>query len=165
MNIVIKQAQLQDLELILSLFKEAAERLKAKGINQWQHWHSPDEPYVEWVRKGILQGEYYFTEKNEQLAGMFRLMYEDEDYWGKQDIVAGYVHSLMTKTGFEGQNIGSDVLKWVEMELLKQNITHFRLDCRADNEKLCQYYISQGFIPVRQQVMPHYAVQLFEKRL
>ena len=165
MNLDIQQAQINDLNTILALFKEAAERLKAKNINQWQHWLSPTEGYVQWVEKGIKNGEYYFTFKNGQLSGMFRLMFEDEEYWGKQDIKAGYVHSLMTRSGFEGQNIGSDVLKWVENELIKQNITHFRLDCRADNEKLCQYYISHGFVPVRQQVMPHYAVQLFEKLL
>lgn len=165
MNISIRQAKSDELPTALSLFEEAALKLREKGINQWQHWLNPTPEYVDWAKKGFDNGEYFFVEKQGQLAGMFRLMYTDEDYWGQQLDSAAYLHSLVTKTGFEGQNIGTTTLKLIEYDLIKKSIYLFRLDCKADNQPLCNYYKRQGFAPVRIQKMPHYSVQLFEKKL
>lgn len=165
MDITIRQAQSEELATALSLFEEAALKLREKGINQWQHWLNPTPEYVDWAKKGFDNGEYFFIEKQGQLAGMYRLMYADEAYWGQQADAAAYVHSLVTKSGFEGQNIGTTALKLIEYDLIKKSIYHFRLDCKADNQPLCAYYIRQGFVPVRVQKMPHYSVQLFEKKL
>ena len=165
MDITIRQAKNDELPIALSLFEETASKLRAKGINQWQHWLNPMPEYVDWAKKGFDDGEYFFVEKQGQLAGMFRLMYTDEDYWGQQSAAAAYVHSLVTKIGFEGQNIGANALKLIEYDLIKKRIYFLRLDCKADNEPLCNYYKRQGFVPVRIQKMPHYSVQLLEKKL
>ncbi len=161
----IRQAEAHELTTTLALFKEAALKLQAKGINQWQHWREPTPQYIEWVQAGFDRNEYFFIEKSGALAGMFRLMYTDEEYWGEQTDSAGYVHSLVTKTGFEGQNIGATVLQTIEQDLRAKGIDYFRLDCKADNEHLCNYYTRQGFQPIRKQVVTHYTVQLFEKKL
>ena len=165
MNISIRKAKTNELATALSLFEAAAMKLRAKGINQWQHWIAPAPDYVQWVKTGFDNKEYFFIEKANQLAGMFRLMYNDEAYWGKQTDSAAYLHSLVTKTEFEGQQIGATVLATMTVYLRQKGVKYFRLDCKADNEALCNYYIRQGFVPVRLQVMPHYTVQLFEKQL
>ena len=161
----IRQAEAHELTTALALFKEAALKLQAKGINQWQHWLEPTPQYIEWVQAGFDRKEYFFIEKSGALAGMFRLMYTDEEYWGQQTDSAAYVHSLVTKSGFEGQNIGATVLQTIEQDLKARGIDFFRLDCKADNEQLCNYYSRQGFQPIRKQVVTHYTVQLFEKKL
>ena len=165
MKLTIRQAHTDELPIALAIFEEAALKLRQKGINQWQHWLNPTLEYVAWVKKGFDNEEYFFIEKQGELVGMFRLMYADEDYWGEQSDTAAYVHSLVTKSGFEGQNIGATALKLIEYDLIKNNIYIFRLDCKADNLPLCNYYKQQGFEPVRIQKMPHYSVQLFEKKL
>lgn len=165
MDISIREAQKNELNMALLLFEEAALKLRAKGINQWQHWVNPTTDYVQWVKTGFDRNEYFFIEKSDQLAGMFRLMYTDEEYWGKQTDSAAYLHSLVTKTEFEGQGIGADVLKTMGIYLQQKGINYFRLDCKADNEQLCNYYIRQGFKPIRTQAVTHYVVQLFEKEL
>lgn len=161
----IRQAEAHELTTALALFKEAALKLQAKGINQWQHWLNPTPQYIEWVQAGFDRKEYFFIEKSGVLAGMFRLMYSDEEYWGQQTDSAAYVHSLVTKTGFEGQNIGATVLQTIEQDLRAKGIEYFRLDCKADNEQLCSYYSRQGFQPIKKQEVTHYTVQLFEKKL
>jgi ribosomal protein S18 acetylase RimI-like enzyme len=165
MSISIRQAKPDELATALSLFEAAAMKLRAKGINQWQHWIDPTPDYVQWVKTGFDNKEYFFIEKADQLAGMFRLMYSDEAYWGKQTDSAAYLHSLVTKTEFEGQSIGSTVLATMTVYLRQKDVKYFRLDCKADNVALCNYYIRQGFVPVRTQAVAHYTVQLFEKKL
>jgi ribosomal protein S18 acetylase RimI-like enzyme len=163
--LAFEKAKIEDLDTILGLFKEAAEQLQLKGINQWQHWLNPTPQYLDWVEGGLEKGEYFFINKQDQLVGMFRLMSTDEEYWGKTDDVAMYLHSFVTKPAFAGQGIGSEVLKMVKKQLHEQSIPLFRLDCKADNEPLCAYYVRHGFTPVRLQKMPHYTVQLFEKKV
>ena len=161
----IRLAEARELTTALTLFKETALKLQAKGINQGQHWREPTPQYIDWVQAGFDRNEYFFVEKSGALAGMFRLMYSDEEYWGQQTDSAVYVHSLVTKTGFEGQNIGATVLQIIEQELRAKGIAYFRLDCKADNEKLCNYYVRKGFQYIIKQVVTHYTVQLFEKKL
>lgn len=165
MDLSIRQAKTEELATALALFKEAALKLQTKGINQWQHWLNPTPQYIEWVQAGFDENQYFFVEKQGKLAGMFRLMYHDDEYWGQQTDAAAYLHSLVTKTGFEGQHIGTKVLALVENNLREKGINYFRLDCKADNEQLCQYYTRQGFQPIRKQAVTHYIVQLFEKKL
>jgi ribosomal protein S18 acetylase RimI-like enzyme len=165
MNISIRQAEPDEVALALSLFEEAALVLRAKGINQWQHWINPAPEYVNRVQKGFDDKVYFFVEQLGTLAGMFRLMDSDEEYWGIQHESAVYLHSFMTKPAFKGQDIGSTVIKLIEMKVREKGINYFRLDCKADNEALCNYYKRQGFVPIRLKVMPQYTVQLFEKKL
>jgi ribosomal protein S18 acetylase RimI-like enzyme len=164
-QLAFEKAKIEDLETILGLFKEAAEQLQQKGNNQWQHWINPTPQYFERVTRDLTAGAFFLVKKKGETVGMFRLIPSDEEYWGKTDDVAMYLHSFVVKPSFAGQGIGSEVLKMVEKQLHEQGIPLFRLDCKADNEPLCNYYKNQGFMPIRLQEMPHYAVQLFEKKV
>jgi ribosomal protein S18 acetylase RimI-like enzyme len=165
MDIKIRQANANEVAIALALFEEAALKLREKGTNQWQHWINPTPAYINRVQKGFDDKVYFFVEKSGQLAGMFRLMDSDEEYWGQQREAAIYLHSFMTKPVFKGQGIGSAVLKLVEIQIRERGINYFRLDCIADNEALCHYYEKQGFKRVQTREMPHYTVQLFEKKI
>jgi ribosomal protein S18 acetylase RimI-like enzyme len=164
-HLAFQKASVEDLATVLELFKGAAERLRLKGINQMQHWLNPPSAYLERVTQDLMSGAFLLVKKADNTVGMFRLMPSDEEYWGKTDEVAMYLHSFVVKPSFAGQGIGSEVLKMVEKQLHEQSIPLFRLDCKADNEPLCNYYKNQGFTPIRLQDMPHYTVQLFEKKV
>jgi ribosomal protein S18 acetylase RimI-like enzyme len=164
-QLAFEKAKIEELETILDLFKGAAEQLQSKGNNQWQRWLKPTSHYIEGVLKDLIANAFFLVKKEGETVGMFRLMPSDEEYWVKTDDVAMYLHSFVVKPSFAGQGIGSEVLKMVEKQLHEQGIPLFRLDCKADNEPLCNYYKNQGFTPIRLQEMPHYAVQLFEKKV
>jgi ribosomal protein S18 acetylase RimI-like enzyme len=164
-QLAFEKAKIEDHETILGLFKEAAEQLQSKGNNQWQHWLNPTPQYLERVKRDLTAEAFFLVKKADITVGMFRLMPSDEEYWGKTDDVAMYLHSFVTKPEFAGQGIGSEVLKMVENQLHEQGIPLFRLDCKADNQPLCDYYLRQGFTPIRLKEMPHYTVQLFEKKV
>ena len=165
MDITIRQANANEVATALALFEEAALILREKGTAQWQHWINPTPAYVNRVQKGFDDNVFFFVEKSGELAGMFRLMDSDEEYWGEQTEAAVYLHSFLTRPAFKGQEIGATVIKLIEARLHEQGIPYFRLDCIARNEALCNYYMRQGFVPIRKKEMPHYEVQLFEKKL
>jgi ribosomal protein S18 acetylase RimI-like enzyme len=94
---------------------------------------------------------------------MFRLLVEDELYWGKQPVTARYVHSFVVEKQFAGQQIGSKILAQLEHHLIENDIFRFRLDCNASNPALCAYYEKHGFKKVGEKQLPHSLNNLYEK--
>jgi RimJ/RimL family protein N-acetyltransferase len=155
-----------DFPFILSLLKEAAEAIQKKGLQQWKAWLSPQKEQIDWISHGLKNHEFYFvTSLTGQLAGMFRLSNHDELYWGKQEDQAMYLHSLLVRKEFSGQNAGTAIIKQIEKELLSNNIPILRLDCHSGNQWLCNYYESLDFVKVGQKQMPQSLNNLYQKTL
>ena len=166
MNLYFKQALSIEVEKALEYLKIAATNLKNKNVDQWSIWLNPSDEKIQWVKDGFSKQEFYFVENDyNQSIGMFRLLKEDELYWGKQTVNARYIHSLIVLPEFSGLKIGNYIMKQVEQTIKNENITIFRLDCNAANTWLCNYYKSLGFIEAGQVQMPHSLNTLFEKRI
>ncbi|HVI48831.1 MAG TPA: GNAT family N-acetyltransferase [Chitinophaga sp.] len=162
----IRKAEEQELSLILSMLKEAAEAIKNKGLDQWHMWLNPQPGHISWIDEGLKQTEFFIVnnEENEHI-GMFRLSYTDIRYWGEQTDKSGYVHSLVVRKGFSGQNMGAKILRYVENLLVIDGYDLLRLDCNASNNWLCNYYENLGFKKVGEKAMPHSLNNLYEKKL
>jgi ribosomal protein S18 acetylase RimI-like enzyme len=166
MNIHFRKAEPHELQAGLDFLKQAAEKLKAKNINQWRFWLNPSESDIAWIKSGFDNSEFYFIEnENKESVGMFRIMYSDITYWGVQEKQAGYLHSLVVLKKFEGYHIGSKVFDYVETTLKGQNIFLLRLDCNASNAFLCKYYENLGFKKSGTIQMRHALNQLYEKQI
>ena len=110
MTFTVRKADLSELQVAFELLKHAAERLNAKGLKQWGYWMNPPQEKIAWVEEGFKNGEFYFILIDDQIAGMFRLLKEDELYWGVQASSARYIHSLVIKANFSGKGIGEQVI-------------------------------------------------------
>ncbi|RAJ88239.1 acetyltransferase (GNAT) family protein [Chitinophaga dinghuensis] len=155
-----------ELPLVLQLLKEAATAIHQKGLDQWNTWLNPDQESIAWIEEGIANQEFYFVENiSNELMGMYRLSSADERYWGQQSAKAGYVHSLVVRKQFAGENLGTKILNYIGDCLEEQAILLLRLDCNAANKWLCLYYESQGFAQVGTKQMPHSLNNLYEKVL
>ena len=131
-NISLQRAKINELSLALSLLKEAALWLQNKNTEQWSFWINPPKEKIDWIREGFDNKEFYFVYHEEILLGMFRLLYFDEQYWGKRSDrfdEAAYVHSLTIKRKFAGQGFGALFLRVIENKLRAEGIFKFRLDC------------------------------------
>lgn len=167
-NLTFKIAKQEELSLALSLLKEAAEWLRDKDTEQWSFWINPPHKKVTWIKEGFQAKEFHFVYENEDLLGMFRLMYFDEKYWGTRDDrfdKAAYVHSLTIKRQFAGKGLGALFLRKIEEKLRGEEIFKFRLDCMKSNLGLCQYYENQGFKKVGEVEMSWATQNLYEKKL
>lgn len=159
------QATKTDLKTILTLLKKASIALENKNIHQWKYWQNPPKDKVKWLEDGILNNEFFFVHQQSQLIGMFRLLFNDELYWGKQKEIAGYIHSLVIKTEFKGQQFGSKIVFAIEKQLKLKGIQLVRLDCVANNHRLCSYYEKIGFEKVGEVQMPFSLNNLYQKKL
>ncbi|CAL2090441.1 GNAT family N-acetyltransferase [Tenacibaculum sp. 190524A05c] len=166
MDITFQKIQIQDLNLVLELFKTAAEKIAKKNVDHWQYWKNPPEEKIKWVKNGIENDEFYFiNDLNNYNIGMVRILSKDELYWGKQNIKAKYVHSLVIKGEFNGKGIGKIVLDEVEKNAKENGCVYVRLDAVAKNTKLCEYYENLGFIKVGIKEMPQSINNLYQKKI
>jgi ribosomal protein S18 acetylase RimI-like enzyme len=166
MELFFRKARESEFSTALQLLKQAAQTLQNKQINQWAFWLNPTETQCDWIRAGFTNQEFYFVENiDNQFVAMFRLLAEDELYWGKQSVNARYVHSLVVEKSFAGQQIGSKIIAQIEQDLIEKGIFRFRLDCNASNPVLCAYYEKHGFVKVGEKQMPHSLNNLYEKIL
>jgi ribosomal protein S18 acetylase RimI-like enzyme len=165
-KIVHRQAQPEEIGQALALLKESALAIQAKGLAQWSVWLDPAPEKIEWVEEGFGRHEFYFVETEEgQLAGMYRLLAEDLLYWGKLPDNAAYIHSLVVRKEFAGQDLGKQIIQEIEENLIKNGTRILRLDCNAANVWLCNYYEQQGFVKTGEKQMPHALNHLYEKNL
>ncbi len=165
MNFSIKLVDNNQIQIIFGLLKSAAQNLQAKKVNQWLYWLDPPPEKINWVKEGFENKEFYFIYVDAEIAGMFRLLENDELYWGKQEEKANYIHSLVIKNEFSGLQLGKRVIENVISEMKQKDIWRLRLDCDASNSGLCSYYEKQGFVKVGEMQMPLSLNNLYEKKI
>lgn len=145
MQLIIRKAKNNEINIVFDLLKESAQWLKEKNIDYWQNWHDPEDIYIKWIKEGFEKNQFSFIENNENIIGMFRLQYEDEPFWGKRYEKAGYIHSFTVKRELSGKGIGYLILDKIKKFLKDKNINIIRLDCGSDIIGLCNYYEKYGF--------------------
>ncbi|WP_260854243.1 GNAT family N-acetyltransferase [Paraburkholderia sp. BCC1886] len=72
----------------------------------------------------------------------------DDDHWGPQKPIAGYVHGLSVRKSFSGRGLGNIMIDWCASKMTGLNRRFIRLDFAVQNAKLCAHYESLGFIRV-----------------
>ena len=166
MEIEFKQIQISDKANVLTLFKEAAEKISKKNIDHWQYWKNPPKEKIAWVEEGIQNNEFFFiTNKSEDLIGMVRILDEDKLYWGAQKEKSKYIHSLVIREKFNGKGLGREILQEIETKAKTDDCKYLRLDADAKNPKLCSYYENLGFKKVGSKELPLSTYQLYQKEL
>jgi ribosomal protein S18 acetylase RimI-like enzyme len=79
---------------------------------------------------------------------MLTLSWQDDEYRGRQDPNAGYVHGLSIRDGFHGLGLGVYAIDSCADLVRVNDRERLRLDCEVNNAKLCAYYESIGFVRV-----------------
>ena len=166
MIITFETIALKDLEIVLELFKNAAEKIEKMNVDHWQYWKNPPKEKIEWVEEGIEKNEFFFiNESNGKNIGMVRVLDEDLMYWGKQKEKTKYIHSLVVKEEYNGKGIGSKVIHEIQKKAREENCKYLRLDADSKNVKLCQYYEKLGFKQVGTKRLPLSTNNLYQKEI
>ncbi|MFE9882999.1 GNAT family N-acetyltransferase [Streptomyces sp. NPDC005784] len=131
-----------DLPCVVRLRDDAAGWMLAQGIKgQWQ----PGELDEDHFRRVMTSGEVWLAEAAGLVAGAWELWWEDEDAWGAQPPVAGYVHRLMVDHGSVPPGTGRLLLQAAERRVAATGRARVRLDCLAGNARLTAYYLDAGY--------------------
>lgn len=168
MNLIFKQATIDEFDHALELFKLASLSLCEKNVSQWSYWSDPPEEKITWVKEGFDIGEFFFVYNDRGIKiAMFRLLQNDTLYWGEKGLENNvtYVHSLVVRPDFSGLGIGKTVMLKLIENLKSEGLKKFRLDCDGSNQRLCQYYESYGFKKVGEKETPYALNNLYEMSL
>ncbi|MFD9460693.1 GNAT family N-acetyltransferase [Streptomyces sp. NPDC060027] len=131
-----------DLPAIVRLRDDAARWMLAQGItDQWQ----PGELDTGHFRRVMTSGEVWLAEAAGRLAGAWELWWTDEDAWGPQPPVAGYIHRLMVDRSSAPPGTGRLLLQAAERRVTAAGRDVVRLDCLAGNTRLNAYYLNAGY--------------------
>ncbi|UGT55907.1 GNAT family N-acetyltransferase [Nocardia asteroides] len=131
-----------DLPTLVRLRDDAAHWMLARGITgQWQ----PRELGVDHFRTAMDRGEVWLAESGGWVAGAWELWWDDEDAWGPQPPVAGYVHRLMVNRDSARPGTGRLILRAAENRVAAAGRAFARLDCLAGNTRLNAYYADAGY--------------------
>ncbi len=144
MSFEVSQATPTDTDELLTIFEEARLFKVSKGDLCWG-----TEPFtLEETYELVTNGDVYMSKIDDKPAGGLILSWADTDKWGKElgnDSQAGYVHRFATNNAFRHQHVGDLLLNWVKKQIHENERRYLRLDCRAENTKLCNYYEERGF--------------------
>lgn len=166
MDITLVQIEISNLNKVLLLFKEAAEKIHKKNIDHWQYWKNPPAEKIQWVKEGILNREFFFVQNpDKQTIGMVRILEEDLLYWGPNTDKAKYIHSLVVIEELEGKGIGKIILQQIEHDAKENGYSYLRLDADSNNPKLCHYYEKQGFKKVGTTELSLSSYTLYQKEI
>lgn len=137
----IELATAADADTFIEIHEEVARWLWDQGIRQWQ----PGVFRREWILPRIERGEVYLARRGGEALGAVTLQWSDEYTWGARPPDAGYIHGLRVRRSAAGQSLGRALLQWAEREIARAGRPFARLDCIADNPRLCAYYVDAGY--------------------
>lgn len=141
---MIRKATLNDLEKVMSLYKEAREYMVSNGNpTQWDHI---DHPSKEFITQNIKDDILYVGEEGETIYLVFSFKIgEDPSYieikegkWLDNETEYGVIHTLAGKEGYK--NCFEECLRFCE-----QFTNHFRGDTHENNKKMRYLYSKYGF--------------------
>jgi ribosomal protein S18 acetylase RimI-like enzyme len=114
---------------------------------------------IERFRKGAFRE----LEIDGESAAFVYLQRTPTPWWRNDDGRNAYLGGLTVAPEFRGMGVGRALVAWCKAEALRWGCASLRLDCHADNARLCAYYRAQGF-RVRGLVeqMPGYRACLLE---
>ncbi|MFC0237284.1 GNAT family N-acetyltransferase [Fictibacillus phosphorivorans] len=146
-SIDIQRASGEDLQMIMSLLKDCAQWLKDRNIDQWRFFLGGGEDTE--IKRAIERNHTYKVTWNEQLVATFTLSPEqtewDEHIFGKDEVHASlYLHRLAVRPSFMNKGIGKEIVNWIQANV-EHGREYIKLDCVANNIKLNQFYVENGF--------------------
>ena len=142
MNCRIRQAELNDLEEVSGVLREAAQWLEHKGMALWLD----SELSPERMREEVGAGLFYVAEDDDEIAGVIRFQLEDPEFWpDAAPDEAAYIHRLAVRRRYAGGQVSLQLLDWAleKTRLLGRN--WLRMDTETHRTRLREIYEKYGF--------------------
>jgi GNAT superfamily N-acetyltransferase len=150
-EMAIYRAEAADLLLVAAIFDDVMLWLTAIGMEgQWGSGPLPmdlEQLPQEWKRDIEAGDQYLATLLGRPVAALKLHFDAPVDRWGQVADDAGYVSRLVVRPAVSGQGIGRRLLDWAGRQSKGRGKRFLRLDCWADNPRLCAYYEAAGFQP------------------
>ncbi|WP_411105881.1 GNAT family N-acetyltransferase [Streptomyces sp. cmx-4-9] len=141
-GVLFRPAEEKDAGLLVALHDRAARWMRKNGIDQWK----PGDKDAAHFRAKMREGEVWLAaDADGRIVGAYELWWSDEEAWGIQPPVAGYVHRLMVDRETAPAGAGRRMLEHAEHRIARTGRERARLDCRSGNQRLLAYYRAAGY--------------------
>jgi GNAT superfamily N-acetyltransferase len=142
MNIVIRQAEIADMQSVSAILTEAALWLGKCGIPLW----NVRDLSVECLNEDVAAGCYFLAEVEGQSAGTLRYALEDTVSWpDARDGESAFIHRVAVRRDYAGGTVSTALLKWAVDRTKALSRQYLRLDCEISRIKLRRFYERFGF--------------------
>lgn len=158
-QILIRQAESDDSEVVSSILSEAAAWQDAAGTPLW----NAEDLVSEDLQGEVGAGLYWLALVGDEAVGCVRYQLEDPLFWpGAVLGEAAYIHRLAVRRDYAGGDVSKALLDWAKAYARDRGHAFLRLDCDASRAKLRAFHEGHGFRPVGEREIGNYAVVLYE---
>ena len=147
MELGFRKASPPDQEAIWEILKEAIQRRKQEGSDQWQDGY----PNPDVVRTDIEKGIGFVLTDADVVIGYSAVLINDEpayeDIVGSWDCHAGFVvvHRVAIDTNYLGKGLAQKMLSFIESWAQEHNIPSMRIDTNFDNTGMLRILEKSGY--------------------
>jgi GNAT superfamily N-acetyltransferase len=154
MRLSIRQAALQDIDVVSDVLREAAAWLEQSGMPLWRQ----DELQLNNISSDVRFGLFFLAECDGEAAGTVRFQLEDKLFW--PDVPqhdSTFIHRLAVRRRFAGGEISAALILWAIARTGALGRRYLRLDYEASRPRLRALYERMGFrFHSNRQVGPYY---------
>ena len=156
----IRPATVGDAAIIAPILTDAVAFKTAHDDMAWEHGARIEHD----VQPMLDDGNLHLVEQDGVAAALFVPTWQDDEYWGPQEPVAGYVHRLSVRDGFHCHGLGRHATEWCADQAHARRRPFLRPDCDPRNSRLCADYEALGFRHVALRPMASgYIASLYER--
>jgi GNAT superfamily N-acetyltransferase len=145
----IRQASVQETDIIIDVLGEAAHWLEERDIPLWDE----DELAPEQIASDVAKGLYFIADCLGNTAGVMRFQDEDALFWPEAleneaayiHRLAAYIHRLAVRRKHAGTGVSTALLRWAVERARSLGLQYLRLDCDASRPRLRAIYEAFGF--------------------
>ena len=165
--LTIARAGAADYDGVMTILREAADWISARGNPPWNHWYMAAGERI--LRDRLAHHEVYLARRDDVAVGTVTIQWNDAETWGERglDGQAGYIHGIAISRNVGGMRVGEQLLEWAVETIAARGRQFARLDTIASNVALCRYYGQHGFRSLGTTTLfdAIYTARLFERDL
>src|SRR5262245_61279294 len=142
MRLSIRQATLQDIDVVSDILREAPAWLEHRGMPLWRQ----DELQLNSISAEVRSGLFFLAESDGEPGGTIKYQLEDKLFWPDvpQDDSA-FIHRLAVRRRFAGGEVSATLVLWGIAPTHKLGRHYLRLDCVVSRRRLQALYEDIGF--------------------
>lgn len=159
--IEVRQATASDLDVVVSILREAADWLTEKGIPLW-----PSSDFTsERMQPAVDVGDLIVAEDTQEVVAVVLRQWEDPLFWPDHATgEAAHLHKLAVRRAKAGQGYVEALMNWIAVDTAGRGIKYLRLDC-APRAALLGVYEKLGFVLIDQRKVDHFTVARLQKKV
>lgn len=145
---IFRHSNINDLQDIMNIIKEAKEYFKSAGIDQWQG----EYPQVEVIKNDIENNTSFVLEINKEISAISSVIFDGEETYNKifdgewiSDGEYTTIHRIAVDNKSKGLGLSTYIIKQVEKLSLEKNIRSIRVDTHRDNLIMQRILVKNDF--------------------